>query len=109
MTATALELSDYLRFFAALVFVLALIGLAGWLARRYGLGGTLTGPAAARRRLGVIEALPLDARRRLVLVRRDQVEHLLLLGPNDDVVIEAGIPAADPQAQPAGVEQGRTG
>lgn len=99
---------DYFRFLMALGFVLGLIALAAWLARRMGLGGMLAGQAAragrrAARRLGVVEVAPLDARRRLVLVRRDEVEHLLLLGPDGDRVIEAGIrPAAgtvDPAAE----------
>jgi flagellar protein FliO/FliZ len=43
------------------------------------------------RRLSVVEITPIDARRRLVLVRRDDREHLLLLGIGQDLVIEAGI------------------
>jgi hypothetical protein len=46
-------------------------------------------------RLGVIEYLDLDGIRRLVLIRRDAVEHLLLTGPNQDVVVESGIGAAE--------------
>jgi flagellar protein FliO/FliZ len=34
-----------------------------------------------------------DAKRRLVLVRRDDREHLLLLGATQDVVVESGIAA----------------
>ena len=98
---------DYFRFLLALAFVLGLIALVAWLARRMGLGGMLAGHAArggrrAARRLGVIEVAPLDARRRLVLVRRDEVEHLLLLGPDGDRIIETGIrPTAGADAVPA--------
>lgn len=85
---------SYLRFILALIFVLALIGVFAMLARRFGLGY----PAAAMkgradRRLSVVEVAPLDGRRRLVLVRRDDVEHLLVVGPTSEVVIETGIPA----------------
>ncbi len=48
------------------------------------------GPARLRR-LGVVEVAAVDTRRRLVLVRRDDVEHLVLLGLNNDLVIESGI------------------
>jgi flagellar protein FliO/FliZ len=42
-------------------------------------------------RLGVIEQASVDARRRLVLIRRDGVEHLIMTGGPVDVVIETGI------------------
>jgi len=82
----------YLRFVLALIFVIALIGILAILARRFGFGF----PASAiknnaDRRLGVIEVTPLDSRRRLILVRRDDVEHLLVVSPTTEVVIERNI------------------
>jgi flagellar protein FliO/FliZ len=44
------------------------------------------------RRLEVVETLALDTRRRLVMIRRDDREHLLLLGANQDIVVEANLP-----------------
>lgn len=89
-----MDVATYLRFVLALVAVLALIGLLAWLARRYGLGGALAvGPRGAMRRLAVVEALNIDPKRRLVLVRRDGVEHLILTGGTGDLVVETGIPA----------------
>ena len=90
-----MELSDYLRMIFALLFVLGLIGVLYLLARQYAarrLGFGL-GSGVAGGRLAVVEARAIDARRRLVLVRRDEVEHLLLLGPDRDVVVETGITA----------------
>lgn len=84
-----MDLIDYGRFLAALLFVLGLIALVAWLARRLRLG-----PAAAMspaRRLAVLETLPLDARRKLVLVRRDDTEHLLLLGTDGNRLVESGV------------------
>lgn len=54
-------------------------------------------------RVEVIEDAPFDAKRRLVLVRRDDVEHLILTGGPVDVVIETGItpPAPHPHTEPA--------
>lgn len=45
----------------------------------------------AERRLDVVEHSSIDGRRRLVLVRRDDVEHLIMTGGPVDVVIETGI------------------
>lgn len=87
-----MEFDAYFRFLLALVFVLSLIGLTGWLARRYGVGGTRT-VTGRPRRVSIVEVTALDARRRLVLVRRDEVEHLLLLGAGTELVVESGIRA----------------
>lgn len=79
-----------LRFFMALVFTLSLIGLLYWIVRRYG-PSQLMAPAGAGNRLQVLEIRAVDARHRLVLIRRDKVEHLVLLGSQGDLVIESGI------------------
>ena len=79
------------RFFIAFLVVLALIGLTAWLVRRFGsnrLGGTARG---RQPRLAVIDAASVDGRRRLVLIRRDNIEHLLMIGGPSDVVVEANI------------------
>ena len=94
-----MSVEEYLRFAIALVFVLALIGTIAWVAKRLGLGGAgrIRSPkpqAGWKRRIGVVEASALDARRKLVLVRRDGVEHLVILGPNGETVVESGIRAA---------------
>lgn len=92
-----MDLDVYLRFGLALAFVVGLIAFIGWLARRYGVGGgRISTKGGRQRRIGVVEVQPLDAKRRLVLIRRDGVEHLLLIGPGRDLVVESGIaPAGD--------------
>ncbi len=86
-----MEFSSYFRFIMALVFVLALIALAGWAVRRFG-GLRMGIPArAGNRRLEIVEIAPIDSKRRLVLVKRDDTEHLLLLGITQDLVVETGI------------------
>jgi flagellar protein FliO/FliZ len=80
----------YWRLVGALALVLALIFAVAWVAKRLGLGGRLA-IARGKRRLAIQEVLPLDGKRRLVLLKRDGVEHLLLLGVNDDLVVETGI------------------
>lgn len=54
-------------------------------------------------RLAVLDAAAIDTRRRLVLVRRDDVEHLIMIGGPTDVVIESRIASQGvPAQQPAG-------
>ncbi len=89
-----MEFESYFRFALALILVLGLIGLTAWGARRLGLVHPITPRGGRERRLGIIETTPVDAKRRLVLVRRDDVEHLVLLGPGGDTVIENHIPPA---------------
>ena len=73
-----MSFDTYWRFLLALLFVVALIAGCAWVARRFGFA-TRFGAAAGKRRLAIIEVLPLDGRRRLVL-----------LGLHNDLVIERG-------------------
>ncbi len=86
-----MDLIDFARYLGALLLVLGLVGGAGLAARRFGLGG-LVKPAATRR-LAVVETLTLGPRQRLMIIRRDGVEHLVMSGPEGTKVIETGIPA----------------
>ncbi|MFQ5774577.1 MAG: hypothetical protein ACE5GS_08680 [Kiloniellaceae bacterium] len=89
-----MDFDVYLRFLLALVLVLALIGALAWTARRFGLGGALAPSRGKAPRLAVVEVKVIDSRRKLVLLRRDGCEHLVLLGPNQDLLVESGLPAA---------------
>ncbi len=88
-----MDLTEYLKFVAVLAFVIALIGGFAWLVARSGLLPTavMKRKAGETPRLTVKEVLPLDAKRRLVLIQRDDVEHLLLLGQDGENVVERGI------------------
>ena len=91
-----MDASDFIRFAAALVFVLALIGAGAFGLRALGLTpqmGKLR--IGSKRRLAVVETLHLDPKRRLAIVSRDGVEHLILLGAQSETVIEANIPLAE--------------
>jgi len=82
-------LGTYFQFVLALAFVLALIVALAYVVRRLGLGGRFV-VTGGKRRLAIVEVLPLDAKHRLVLLRRDEAEHLVLLGQHTDLVIERG-------------------
>lgn len=88
-----MEFSTYFQFFIALAFVLGLIALCAWAARRFGLAGAIPVKRGQTRRLGLVEAISVDAKHRLVLVKRDDREHLILIGGGSDVVVERDIPA----------------
>ena len=81
---------EYLRFGLALIFVLGLIGACSWFGKHMGLTPRITA-AAERNRLSVIEIQSIDARRKLLLIRRDDVEHLIMLNGERDLLIESGI------------------
>jgi flagellar protein FliO/FliZ len=93
---------EIMTWFAIIVFIAALVALgvlfvrgslgnAGSVAGIFG-GGNLFG-APRVKRLDVVEHTSLDGRRRLVLIRRDNIEHLIMTGGPVDVVIETNIGA----------------
>jgi hypothetical protein len=76
----------------ALFVVIALIGLTAWLVRRFASNRLGGGSVRGRQpRLAVIDAANVDARRRLILIRRDNIEHLLMIGGPTDIVVEPNI------------------
>ena len=77
------------QFLISFVVALALIGLIAWLAQLFGWYGS--SKRGQQTRLSVIETAAVDSWRRILLVRRDSVEHLILLGEPTDLIIEANI------------------
>ena len=80
-SASSMLFADIVRMFFGLAVTLGLMGLAVVGLRRFGPETLrrLQGPRAERR-LAVVETLVLDPARRLVLVRIDAEERLILLG-----------------------------
>lgn len=94
-----------MKFFIAFSLVIGLMFGLSWVLKKTGLATTPLMPGA-KRRLKVVEHLAIDSRRRLVLVRRDGVEHLILLGQNQDCVIENNItPPAETLLAVTGADQ----
>ncbi|MBE7198269.1 MAG: flagellar biosynthetic protein FliO, partial [Parafilimonas terrae] len=82
---------QYIVIFAVIFTVLAAIV---FLVRRLTGGGTALqsrGARARQPRLGIVDVYELDRARQLILLRRDNVEHLLLVGGPNDVVVERNI------------------
>lgn len=88
------------QFIITLIVVFALIAVVYWLVRRF-TGGRFGSIARGRvPRLAIIDAMAIDNRRRLVLVRRDNAEHLILIGGPSDVLIEGPIRRVSPRHRP---------
>jgi flagellar protein FliO/FliZ len=78
------ELLDWARSLFALIATLGLILGVAYGARRLGM---LQPHGQLPKRMKVTESLMLDPRRRMVIVRCDDREHLILLGPGGDIVV----------------------
>jgi flagellar protein FliO/FliZ len=90
-----IETSQAAQYVIAFVIILVLVALFGLVLRRL-TGGRLLLPGqdrgrARQPRLGIVDIYDLDRQRQLILLRRDNVEHLLLIGGPNDVVIETNI------------------
>ncbi|MEW6254826.1 MAG: flagellar biosynthetic protein FliO [Pseudomonadota bacterium] len=75
----------------ATIVIAALLGLTVLIVRRLSGAASGGGPRSRQARLAVVDSVAVDPRRRLVLVRRDEVEHLLLVGGTTDIVVEPAI------------------
>lgn len=102
------EILSWLFFF---VFIAALIVVGGLLLRGYLSTGSFTGsisstffPPRPVKRLEVTDHASVDGRRRLILVRRDNVEHLIMIGGPVDIVVETGINDTRPAASKPAAE-----
>ncbi len=87
-TSGVMEYTDILQAVASLVFVLGLIGLCALGVKRFGPAVGTVNFRSKPNRLCVIESCSIDPRTRLVLVKRDEQEHLLLLGAHGQTVID---------------------
>jgi flagellar protein FliO/FliZ len=97
-----LDVSMPVRVLGAIIILVALLGAFFWVVRWF--GGERLGTTTARGRqprLAVIDAATVDGRRRLVLIRRDNVEHLLMIGGPSDLVVEPNIVRAAGAAREA--------
>ena len=88
------DLSSYLGYLLAFLFVLALIGIVAWLFKSLSGGRSSNGGGrifGREKRIGVVQAASVDGRRKLILIRRDDKEHLIMVGGPVDMLIENGI------------------
>ncbi|MBO0905642.1 flagellar biosynthetic protein FliO [Jiella sonneratiae] len=95
----------WVAFVAAMVCILAMVVIL--FAKRALSGGVGIGPRGRAPRLQVVDVARVDEKRRLVLLRRDDVEHLVLVGGQTDIVVEAAIMRHAAASRPARPEDGR--
>jgi flagellar protein FliO/FliZ len=81
-----MEIDLVIRAVFALIFVVALIGGTAWAFQKFALGKNFMNNGAPKR-MKIVEYLMLDAKRKLVLVKKDKEEILLLLGDSSQQVI----------------------
>lgn len=92
------DLPQFARLLLSLAFVLALMGGFAYLLKKLGLATQTR--VQGEKRLRVLESLPLDSRRRVVLIERDDKRHLVILGLNGETVLESDIPAVPHENNP---------
>jgi flagellar biogenesis protein FliO len=91
----------------ALGIVLVLIVLGLWVLKFF-FNASANMSRGRAKRLTVVDSVQLDPRRKVVILRRDNVEHVIMTGGPQDVLVESGIPVerpgvrrpAQPKAQP---------
>lgn len=81
----------------ALAMVLVMIVAGVWLLKLFFRASGNIG-RGRNRRLTLVDTMNVDQKRQLLIVRRDNVEHLILTGGPQDVVVETGIPVEKPVA-----------
>lgn len=91
---TGPTLFTFVQLLASLILVLGLMGALALAMKKLGLGGHIT-TTNTKKRLKVIESIPLDGRRRLLLIQRDDIQHLVILGINSETVVETAIQPLD--------------
>lgn len=79
----------------SLGIVLVLIVLAMWALKVFTRAGE-TMSRGKQRRLVVVDSASVDGKRKVLIIRRDNVEHLIMTGGPQDLVIESGIAAGEP-------------
>jgi flagellar protein FliO/FliZ len=82
---------QYVKYLVGLLIVLGLIALVTLAARKFGMVAKVDRKPGSKKRLSISDVMSVDAKRRLVLVKRDDQEHLILLGPERDLVVEQNI------------------
>lgn len=89
------ELPQALRLVIALCIVFLIMGGLAFALKKLGLATSSTIKSGDKKRLKIVESTPLDARRRLVILKCDDREHLVILGANSEIIVDKDIPSVD--------------
>jgi flagellar protein FliO/FliZ len=83
-----MEFTDYTRFFLALAFVVGLIWALATIIRKLGLDKKMRGITGGQGRLAISEVLYLDPKRKVIVLRADAKEYLLLVSGDHAQLID---------------------
>lgn len=86
-----MDSNEILRFISALVLVVSLMGGLWFVLKKIGVNGGFGLQQGTKRRLKIVEILPLDIKHKAVILRCDDKDHLVILGPNGETVIEKSL------------------
>jgi flagellar protein FliO/FliZ len=92
-----MDMADAIRYLGALALVLALVGAAGLALRRYGLPAIGMGGG---RRLQIVESLMLGKNHRMLIVRCDGIEHVLMTAPQGSTLVASAPAKSAPERPP---------
>lgn len=96
---TEIDFTQILRLVLSLVFVVSLMGGLALLLKRLGLS-TGSPTLSTKRRLNVVETLPLGPRNKAVILECDNKQHLVILGANSDTLIDSDLQVKETNAKP---------
>lgn len=90
-----IDLTQILRLVLSLIFVVSLMGGLALLLKKLGLSGNGANIPGTKKRLRVIETLPLDHRNKAVILQCDDKQHLVILGANGETHIDSDLQAKE--------------
>ena len=81
--------AQLLRFIAAFILLMSLMGGLALIMKR--INARMPAAGGRKKRLQIMDILPLDGRRKAILLRRDDREHLVILGASGETLVESDI------------------
>lgn len=89
-----MELALFFKAILSLAFVIGLLLLTLWFIKYCEVSGCknkFIKQLQSNRRVEIVEQKRIDARNSIILIRRDNVEHLILLGSAQNLILEQNI------------------
>ena len=86
---------EIIKFISAFALVISLMGILWIVLKKMGINGGFSLQQGKKRRLQLVEILPLTSTHKAVLLRRDDKDHLVILGSNGETVVETSIPVQE--------------
>jgi flagellar protein FliO/FliZ len=98
MDFIATDMPQLTKLFLALLIVVGMMGGLAFFLKKIGLSGVISIKPGDKRRLSIVETLPLDARRRLAILKCDSREYLVILSASGETVLDDKLSSAPCEA-----------